>query len=331
MSSRLPHSVSAVVYAAKSTMDPRGSIPDQLRRVREAAEAQGRQVVAEFSDENASAFKGNRGQGLVDARSLAERLAGEEGEAELWILRSDRLARGGGAGPGDALHLVEYVLWARRANVKLRSVEDDFAFTHLVMAVTQGERAFEDSRVKGLAVASGMRRRAEAGKWHGRAPYGYAFVPDVVDPTSGRLLHRLEPDDRESPVVSRIFREFTSGLSESAITKRLIADGVPARERKWHQGTVSKILRRSAYLGVVEFNGKVYPGNHPPLVDAEVWEHARILREQATYTMGGNRGRRADWALLAGLLTSPCGGRMGSSPVAWCRSRRWSVSAIGGS
>ena len=62
-----------IIYAAKSTEDKHGSIPDQLVRTHAAAEAEGRQVIAEFSDEGFSAFKGNRGEGLAQARDLAEK------------------------------------------------------------------------------------------------------------------------------------------------------------------------------------------------------------------------------------------------------------------
>jgi resolvase-like protein len=88
--------IHAVLYAAKSTDDPRGSIPDQLRRCRNAAEAENREVVAEFLDEAASGYHASRGPGLADARALTERLRAEGREVELWVLDPDRLARGSG-------------------------------------------------------------------------------------------------------------------------------------------------------------------------------------------------------------------------------------------
>src|SRR6476620_3725116 len=113
--------IPAVIYAAKSTEDVHGSIPDQLEKATARAVAEGRTVVAAYQDENRSAFSGNRGAGLAAARKHAEQLAEEHGEAELWTLHSDRLARGAGAAPGDAQHLVEILFWGRRARVRLRS------------------------------------------------------------------------------------------------------------------------------------------------------------------------------------------------------------------
>ena len=89
--------VTCVVYAAKSTEDRRGSIPDQLRECRDAVEREGGRLVAgEYEDESFSAFHGSRGPGLADAMQHAEELAREYGTAELWAQHSDRLARGDG-------------------------------------------------------------------------------------------------------------------------------------------------------------------------------------------------------------------------------------------
>ena len=52
----------AILYAAKSTKDERGSIPDQLKKCREMAEADGYEVVAEYEEENVSAYHGDRGR-----------------------------------------------------------------------------------------------------------------------------------------------------------------------------------------------------------------------------------------------------------------------------
>src|SRR4051794_32678427 len=86
----------AVAYAAKSTDDAHGSIPTQLVDARELAEREGYVVVAEYSDEAASAYSGNRGDDLVAAMAKCETLVAEHGEAVLIVQHSDRLARGDG-------------------------------------------------------------------------------------------------------------------------------------------------------------------------------------------------------------------------------------------
>ena len=93
----------AVLYAAKSTEDKRGSIPGQLKATRANAESEGRRVLGEgYQDEGFSAYSGNRGPGLEQAKQAAITAATEHGEAELWVQHSDRIARGAGDAPGAA-------------------------------------------------------------------------------------------------------------------------------------------------------------------------------------------------------------------------------------
>src|SRR5690349_13484808 len=113
----MPEQVRAVIYAAKSTQDTHGSIPDQLDDGRELAAARGLKVEGEYRDEAKSAFHGDRGPGLADAMAHCERL----GKSALIVQHSDRLARGDAK---NARHLIEVVLWAIKNNVELLSKQD---------------------------------------------------------------------------------------------------------------------------------------------------------------------------------------------------------------
>src|SRR4051794_28867788 len=115
--------VPAVVYAAKSTEDVHGSIPTQIEDCVAALESAGRTLYAPpLSDEGYSAYHGNRGPRLAEAKRLAVEAAREHGQAELWVQHSDRLARGDGE---KADHLGELFFEMRRQHVRLRSVQDD--------------------------------------------------------------------------------------------------------------------------------------------------------------------------------------------------------------
>src|SRR4051794_38841606 len=97
--------IPAVIFAAKSTEDKRGSIDTQLADGRALAEAEGWEVVGEFNDAGFSAYSGNRGPDLERAMACAE----ERVPCRFVVQHSDRLARGDGK---RAKHLVEYALWA---------------------------------------------------------------------------------------------------------------------------------------------------------------------------------------------------------------------------
>src|ERR1700676_4201124 len=145
--------IPCIIYAAKSTQDRRGSIPDQLQECRLAIESDPlRRLVAEYSDEAFSAYRRDRGPGLRDAFQHAEDLVAEQGIAELWAQHSDRLARGDGRA---ARHTVEIALWALKNDVRVRTLQDPDTFRDLLYAVVTGQRNNEDSRRKALSSQAG--------------------------------------------------------------------------------------------------------------------------------------------------------------------------------
>lgn len=84
-----------VIYAAKSTEDRHGSIPDQIAECRRFA-AERWTIAATYQDEGFSAYTGNRGPELGQTKADVSRLAKDHGEAILLVWHSDRLARGAG-------------------------------------------------------------------------------------------------------------------------------------------------------------------------------------------------------------------------------------------
>ena len=64
--------------------------------VKKLAASEDVEVVAEYNDEKKSAYRGNRGDGLVRAEDHAEQIAAEHGSCYLVVQHSDRLARGDG-------------------------------------------------------------------------------------------------------------------------------------------------------------------------------------------------------------------------------------------
>lgn len=260
----------AIVYAAKSTYDPRGSIPTQLADGRELAANDGLTVVAEYADENRSAYHGNRGRDLARAQAHAEDLAREHGECALIIQHSDRLARGDGI---QAAHLVEYALWAIKASVKLRSVQDPQTFGDLLYTVVTGQRNHEDSRRKGLAVRDGLERRARKGLVSTRPPYGYRYRDRLADEEA-----ELEIIPEQAAIVRRIFAEFLAGRSMTFIARGLHRDGVRTRDGGlWRQSTVTQMLPNPIYAGMLRYHDEILPGRHEAIIDPETWARAQQL------------------------------------------------------
>ncbi|MCH8940088.1 MAG: recombinase family protein [Chloroflexi bacterium] len=62
----------------------------------------------------------------------------------------------------------------------------------------------------------------------------------------------MEPDEEQSPVVTRIFHLLTKEhLSVRNIARRLSTEGVPTAKGaiQWHPSTVDRILRNPVYKG----------------------------------------------------------------------------------
>ncbi|HET7416196.1 MAG TPA: recombinase family protein [Solirubrobacterales bacterium] len=290
----------AILYAAKSTKDEKGSIPTQLAQAGAFAESEGRSIAARFADENQSAYHGNRGPELQAALELAEQL-----DAEIYVQHSDRLARGDGV---KARHLVQLVLEAKGRGIRLRSVEDDTSLDSVLMAAAMGERNTEDSRRKGAAVRAGMERKRKRGEYIGHRPYGYAWERNEED------RRVIVPHPQEAPIVRRIFAEYLAGKSQLGIARELSREIVPTHRggKRWYPGTVRDILARPLYGGWISDGGDgVMEGIHDPLVERSEWEEVAKLRQAKARSHGRGRPVAGNHLFRKGFLRcGECGGAM---------------------
>src|SRR5438105_785229 len=201
----------AVVYAAKSTDDPRESIRSQIEAVRKAAHD--RRIVGEFSDEGFSAYRKSRGPGLAAAIDAAKAAA----PCELWCFDPDRLARGDGK---KARHLGGLYFELLEAGVTMRAVHGDQDLRDAIYAVLRGVRNHQDSAAKSGHVKAGVRRTVERGEWRGgNTPGGYEVLRDVDD--RGRVTRRLAKHAEDAPVYDLIWRLAEEGRSAQAISLEL--------------------------------------------------------------------------------------------------------------
>jgi DNA invertase Pin-like site-specific DNA recombinase len=259
-----------VVYAAKSTEDLRGSLITQLEDcVRAIDVAGGRRIAGRYQDEAVSGFSRSRGDGLAAAMNLSATLAGSSGSAELWVQHSDRLARGDGK---TARHVVEIALWALKANVIVRCVEDSDTFRDLLHAVVIGERNHEDSRRKGATSAAGIRRGAQRGDYGGNVVDGYRVVVDADE--RGCVTKRMEFDPARQPLFELIFRLARRGNTHGVIARKLTARGWRTSPRRadhrpmpFSAGRIWQVLANPRYAGLSPLKGEILgPANWPAYI-----------------------------------------------------------------
>jgi DNA invertase Pin-like site-specific DNA recombinase len=268
----------AILYAAKSSPDEKGSIADQLRKGREWALENGYEIVGEYEDENASAYKGDRGEDLAQAMKHAEQVG-----ATLIVLHSDRLARGDAK---QARHLVEIALWAIKANVQIHCLEDTSTFEDLLHAVVMGDRNMEDSRRKSEAIKGGLERRREKGIHTGRAPFGYRYRRDESD------VRVLLVDEERAAWVRRIFAHFLAGWSYPDIARWLEAEGALTATglSLWNPITPRQIVINPVYAGLIgDGKEQLVEATHKAIIDRETWDRSVALQKAKARTH--KRGR----------------------------------------
>ena len=79
----------------------------------------------------------------------------------------------------------------------------------------------------------------------------------------------------------------------------------------WTKCTLRKLLANPTYIGRVKLKGEVFDGEHPAIVDPDVFEHAQELLARGTRKRGKSEGGLPSNALLAGLLRcAPCNAAM---------------------
>ena len=188
-----------------------------------------------------------------------EELARLYAGAELWVQHSDRLARGDGK---LARHVVEIALWANKADVTIRSLQDPDTFRDLLYAVVTGQRNHLDSQRKGASVAAGLRRTVERGSYAGICLDGYR-VRVQVD-AENAVSKRLEIDPKRAPVIRMIFDMARTGHTAEQTADAVTAngwttprgshDGLPMR---FEAAGILRVLRNPRYAGLSTWKGEV--------------------------------------------------------------------------
>lgn len=175
---------------------------------------------------------------------------------------------------------------------------------NILLSFAQFERELAGERVRDKIAASRQR-----GIWMGgMPPLGY----DVSE-------RKLVPNPTESKLVEEIFRRFALVGSMAALVKDLRAKGVTSKswttakgvERKGKlvdKGYIYKILNNPVYLGIAAYKGQHFPGQHPAIIDQELWDqaHTALTRDRDKRQKKAARSQRDSKApcLLKGLLYS---------------------------
>jgi site-specific DNA recombinase len=148
-------------------------------------------------------------------------------------------------------------------------------------------------------VKKGMAKKAETGTWPGYAPIGYANV------CSGKK-HSIEPDELRAHTIGKMFEWYATGAYSLGAVRDMAADaGLRSKNGKAvSRSVVEHILKNCFYVGQFEWNGRIYQGDHLPIVSRELFERVQAVHERRGYSAPRGNHRFP----YVGLLTcTKCG------------------------
>ena len=176
---------------------------------------------------------------------------------------------------------------------------------NMLLSFAQFEREIAGERIRDKIAASKAK-----GMWMGgNVPLGY----DVKD-------RKLIVNVVEAETVRMIFQRYAELGSVRALgheldrlsvvsKRREGAGGVLSGGNRFSRGALYTLLQNHLYRGEIAHQDKIYPGQHDPIVDAELWQ---LVQEK----LSGNRQARVlgenaeEPSLFAGLIVDGNGQRM---------------------
>jgi DNA invertase Pin-like site-specific DNA recombinase len=176
---------------------------------------------------------------------------------------------------------------------------------NMLLSFAQFEREIAGERIRDKIAASKAK-----GMWMGgNVPLGY----DVKD-------RKLIVNEVEAETVRVIFQRYAELGSVRALGHELDRLGVVSKRRegaggvlsggnRFSRGALYTLLQNHLYCGEIAHQDKIYPGQHDPIIDAELWQ---LVQEK----LSGNRQARVlgenaeEPSLFAGLIVDGNGQRM---------------------
>jgi site-specific DNA recombinase len=127
-------------------------------------------------------------------------------------------------------------------------------------------------------VARRFNQMLHDGLWIGYAPVGYI---NVHRGTITKPIKDIEVDPIRAPFIVTIYEKRSTGMSFGAITKLVNEAGMTGKSGKpMTKANVDRILHNPFYYGFMQYNGKQYAHNYPPLITKDLYDKCQQVREQ---------------------------------------------------
>jgi site-specific DNA recombinase len=198
----------------------------------------------------------------------------------------------------------------QRAGVRLEFVSGNYEDTpegELMFAFQSMVSSYERKKFRERS-DRGRKQKAREGFVHSSAPYGYRYL-------GHREKQRgvLEVIPQQAKVVVMIFEWSALGWTSYRVAMRLNELGIPtAKGHKWFRGSVTQVLKKTAYYGEVAGPDGIII-KVPAILDRALWDkvHARLVQNRVA--LRGQPSRR--YLLRGWLWCSICGKRCTTYPL----------------
>ena len=176
---------------------------------------------------------------------------------------------------------------------------------NVLLSFAQFEREVTGERIRDKIAASKRK-----GMWMGGfAPIGY--IPHertlVIDEPQAQRIREIYRHYLELGCVSRLRTELENLGWRTPLRKTLRDDQMG--DKPFSRGHLYRILSNPIYLGKIVHKGTVFAGNHPAIVDEQLWQAVQD-KLGSNLKRKRNRSGAADPSLLAGLVFDEHGNRL---------------------
>lgn len=274
-----------VIYARVSSEEQEKegwSIPSQIKALRKLAEQNGLKVENEFV-ESASAKR----VGRKEFNRMIDFIKENDIKAIL-CYKVDRLTR-------NAKDLITI----EELNVDLIFIEgryDSSPQGRLALSMMASVARFQVEN-QALDIQRGMREKVEQGGWPRKAPVGY---------WNDKNRRTVEVDENNCFYVKQAFEMYASGqCSIKRLGKKLFEMGFRNRNgnRVYNHG-IETILKNPFYCGIISYKGKIYPGNHKPLIKKGLFDQ---VQKQLSKNSTRNKEIKRSFPFRGYLTCGVCG------------------------
>jgi site-specific DNA recombinase len=305
-----PEGAPAVIYlrvSSKEQAEKGGeaegySIPAQREGCKRKAVSLSAAVIEEFAERGESAK-------TADRPELQRMLAyiTEHSVKYVIVHKVDRLAR-------NRADDVAINLAIKQAGAELVSVSENIDQTPsgLLLHGIMSSIAEFYSRNLATEVIKGCVQKAKNGGTPGRAPIGYLNVREIVN---GREARTVVIDPVRGPLMAWAFEAYATGdwtirrlLAELTSRGLMTPPGHRTPGRALVVSHLHTLLRHPYYMGMVRYQGAIYPGNHQPLVSPETWHEVQKLL--TAKHLSGEKQREHPHYLRGSIYCGQCGSRL---------------------